>query len=494
MKERIAIIDFGARYNQLIAEAVLNCGVYAELLPPDASVERIKGDCLSGLILSGCYDSVYAPGSRNCTDGIFSLGVPILGICYGMQLISHKLGGKVEPAPVKEFGRTFVRFDRDRLFEGIPDSVMWMYHNDWVGSIPEGFNIIAETDGCPHGAISCETRGIYAVQFHPEVKHSEYGQKLFENFVLGICGCKGGMTFEMLADELASGIADRVGPHRIAAPLSCGIDSITAAALAKRAVGDRLICLFIDHGLYRENEPAELMALFSDAGLNTVYVDACQSFSNKLNGACSIKQKRERFSEEYARILQNEASKLGAEFLLQATCMHDMFDEPDASVILKTPNNANGIEPDSTFKGILEPLNGRIRHETLSLAKALGLPAKLISRMPLPPAGMAELFCGALDANSLQTLRKAEHIISEELANNGVFDMISRCYASLIEHRGTAGLSCHTLVLRAVKHTEEMTVECVELPFKLLTELGLKLKRALPEVSRVVYDFTPDKI
>ncbi|MBQ2111442.1 MAG: glutamine-hydrolyzing GMP synthase, partial [Clostridia bacterium] len=300
--ERIVIINFGAQYNQLIARRVREAGVYSELLPPDASIEAIRGDGLSGVILSGGPDSCYQPGARTCSPEIFELGVPVLGICYGMQLMCQLLGGTVGPAPVREYGRTFVRFGENRLFSGMEDSICWMSHNDAVLKAPEGFRVIAETDDCPVAAVCCEERGLYAVQFHPEVRHTEYCAEFFRNFVREICKCTGSWSVGGIADELIAAVRAQVGNGRVVAGLSGGVDSSVAATLVHRAIGDRLTCIFVDHGLLRLGEAEEVMDYYrNEIGLNVIEVDAKERFLTKLAGVSEPEAKRKIIGTEFIR-------------------------------------------------------------------------------------------------------------------------------------------------------------------------------------------------
>ena len=494
--ERIVILDFGAQYNQLIARAVRECGVYSELLPPTATVEQIRGEGLSGLILSGSYDSVYKEGSRTCTDGIFSLGVPILGICYGMQLISHKLGGKVEPAPVKEFGRTFVRFKEDRLFKGIPDSIMWMNHNDWVCTLPEGFICIAETDDCAHGAMSCPERNIYAVQFHPEVKHSEYRLKLFDNFVHDICGCKGGWSMDNLAGELIEQVRAQVGESRVVAGLSGGVDSSVAATLVHRAIGDRLTCIFVDHGLLRENEAEDVMEHYRNIGLNVIQVDARKRFLDRLAGVTEPESKRKIIGEEFIRVFEEEARKIGAEYLLQGTIYPDVIESgAGGAAVIKSHHNVGGLPKDIGFKGLVEPLRSLFKDEVRELGEKLDMPAELVWRQPFPGPGLAVRVMGDITEEKLEILRKSDYILRDEIKKAGLERAIWQYFTVFTGVRsvGVQGddRTYHNVIaVRAVTSTDAMTVEFSEIPFEVLRRISSRIIAETPGVNRVVYDIT----
>ena len=300
--ERIVIINFGAQYNQLIARRVREAGVYSELLPPDSPIEKIKGDGLCGIILSGGPDSAYLEGARTCSDELFNLGVPVLGICYGMQLMCQKLGGKVGPAPTREYGKTPMHFKRSPLFKDMPDSITWMSHNDSCLVCPPGFEIIASSDNCEICAFANEERRLYGVQFHPEVNHTEYCKQFFHNFVYEICGCKGGWSMANLANQLIEEVRAKVGNGRVVAGLSGGVDSSVAATLVHKAIGDRLTCIFVDHGLLRLNEAEEVMGFYrNEIGLNVIEVNAKDRFLSKLAGVTEPERKRKMKQRKSAR-------------------------------------------------------------------------------------------------------------------------------------------------------------------------------------------------
>ncbi len=491
--ERIVILDFGSVYDTFIARAVRECGVYCELLPSSSTIEQIRGGGLSGLILSGCYDSVYAEGSRTCTDEIFSLGVPILGICYGMQLISHKLGGRVERAPVTEYGKTFVRFSEDRLFKGIPDSIMWMNHNDWVCALPDGFKCTAETDGCPHGAMSCEERGIYAVQFHPEVKCSEHRLTLFKNFLYDICACRGGWSPLSSAEELICGIRAEAGGECAAAFLYGDIGSTLAAALARRALGSGLCCVFVDHGLYRENEAEALMALYREAGLEPKYVDAKERFLSRLSGVSDPVEKRGRVFTELKRVIAEETRKCGAAWLVSGGLIPEAA-EGEAAICL-SKGDAGDLFERSGLKGIIEPVKNLFADEARALCAKLGLPDALLRRAPFPASGLACRIIGEVTNEKLDALRCADRIFCEEFEKAGLAGSVGRAFAV---HTGIPTISVSgndtayqsAIAIRAAGITDAVTAEFAELPYEVLRRVSKRIISETAGVNRVVYDIT----
>ena len=495
--ERIVIINFGAQYNQLIARRVREAGVYSELLPPDASIEAIRGDGLSGVILSGGPDSCYQPGARTCSPEIFELGVPVLGICYGMQLMCQLLGGTVGPAPVREYGRTFVRFGENRLFSGMEDSICWMSHNDAVLKAPEGFRVIAETDDCPIAAVCCEERGLYAVQFHPEVKHTEYCAEFFHNFVREICGCRGSWSIEGIADELIASVRAQVGNGRVVAGLSGGVDSSVAATLVHRAIGDRLTCIFVDHGLLRLGEAEEVMDYYrNEIGLNVIEVDAKERFLTKLAGVSEPEAKRKIIGTEFIRVFEAEAKKIGADFLLQGTIYPDVIESGTGGAqVIKSHHNVGGLPKNIAFKGLVEPLRILFKDEVRMLGESLGMPAPLVWRQPFPGPGLAIRVIGDITEEKLDILRRSDLILREEIAKAGLDRAVWQYFTVFTGLRSVGVMGdCrtydYTIAVRAVTSTDAMTVEFAELPYDLLRRISNRIIAETPHVNRVVFDIT----
>lgn len=495
--ERIVILDFGAQYNQLIARRVREQGVYSELLPPMSSLERIKGDGLSGVILSGSPDSVYAPDGRRCLEGVFELGVPVLGICYGMQLMTHMLGGKVEKAPVREYAGVKAFFEPSPLFDGMPDSTVWMSHNDMVTRMPEGFRAISSTADCPIAGMENAARRLYAVQFHPEVAHTEYCARFFYNFTHVICGCKGGWSPEGLIDGIIADIRERVGSRRVVAGLSGGVDSSVAAALVSRAVGDRLTCIFVDHGLLRKNEAEEVMHFYREnMGLNVIEVDAKEYFLSQLAGVAEPEQKRKIIGESFVRVFEREAKKIGgAELLLQGTIYPDVIESGSGGAsVIKSHHNVGGLPEKFGFE-LLEPLRPFFKDEVRAIGEALGMPKELVWRQPFPGPGLGIRIIGDITEEKLSILRESDWILRDEIKKAGMEREIWQYFTVFTGMRsvgvmGDSRTYDYAIGVRAVVSTDAMTVEFAEIPHKLLRKISNRIIAEVPHVNRVVYDIT----
>lgn len=495
--ERIVILDFGAQYNQLIARRVREQGVYSELLPPMSSLERIKGDGLSGVILSGSPDSVYAPDGRRCLEGVFELGVPVLGICYGMQLMTHMLGGKVEKAPVREYAGVKAFFEPSPLFDGMPDSTVWMSHNDMVTRMPEGFRAISSTADCPIAGMENAARRLYAVQFHPEVAHTEYCARFFYNFTHVICGCKGGWSPEGLIDGIIADIRERVGSRRVVAGLSGGVDSSVAAALVSRAVGDRLTCIFVDHGLLRKNEAEEVMHFYREnMGLNVIEVDAKEYFLSQLAGVAEPEQKRKIIGESFVRVFEREAKKIGgAELLLQGTIYPDVIESGSGGAsVIKSHHNVGGLPEKFGFE-LLEPLRPFFKDEVRAIGEALGMPKELVWRQPFPGPGLGIRIIGDITEEKLSILRESDWILRDEIKKAGMEREIWQYFTVFTGMRsvgvmGDSRTYDYAIGVRAVVSTDAMTVEFAEIPHNLLRKISSRIIAEVPHVNRVVYDIT----
>lgn len=495
--ERIVILNFGAQYNQLIARRVREAGVYSELLPPTSSIDTIVGSGLSGIILTGGPDSVYDDDARSCLNSIYTLGIPVLGICYGMQLMSSHFGAKVGPAPTREYGKTLTYFDDSPLFKGIPASITWMSHNDSVLTCPEGFKIISHTDGCDICGIECADKKLFGVQFHPEVAHTEYCKTLFDNFVHGICGCVGEWSMDSLADELIEEIRNQVGDCRVVAGLSGGVDSSVAATLVHNAIGDRLTCIFVDHGLLRKNEAAEVMNYYrNEIGLNVIEVDAKDRFLSKLAGVSEPERKRKIIGEEFIRVFEEEAKKIGADYLLQGTIYPDVVESGmGGSAVIKSHHNVGGLPDDISFKGLVEPLRKLFKDEVRRLGESLGMPAPLVWRQPFPGPGLAIRILGDITEEKLDILRQSDYILRDEIAKAGLDRSIWQ-YFTVFTGMKTVGVMGdkrtydYIIGIRAVVSTDAMTVEFAELPYPLLRRISSRIIAETPHVNRVVLDIT----
>ena len=495
--ERIVILDFGAQYNQLIARRVREQGVFSELLPPMSPIERIRGEGLSGIILSGSPDSVYSETGRRCLPEVFELGVPVLGICYGMQLMTYMLGGRVAAAPVREYAGVRTHFYESPLFKDMPDSVVWMSHNDMVTDMPEGFERVASTQDCPVAAMQNLERRLFAVQFHPEVAHTEYCAQFFKNYVHGVCGCAGGWSPAGLVDELTENVRKQVGGRRVVAGLSGGVDSSVAAALVSRAVGDRLTCIFVDHGLLRKNEAEEVMHFYREnMKLNVIEVDAKEYFLEQLKGVSEPERKRKIIGESFVRVFEREAKKIGgAELLLQGTIYPDVIESGSGGAsVIKSHHNVGGLPEKFGFE-LLEPLRPFFKDEVRALGEALGVPKDLVWRQPFPGPGLGIRVLGDITEEKLTILRESDYVLRDEIKKAGLDRKIWQYFTVFtgmhsVGVMGDSRTYDYAIAVRAVKTTDAMTVEFADIPFDVLRKISNRIIAEVPHVNRVVYDIT----
>ncbi len=498
MPERIAVLDFGAQYNQLIARRVREAGVFSELLPYNAPLSRIRGDALSGVILSGGPDSAYWEGAKRCDPGVFELGVPVLGVCYGMQLMAQQLGGRVGEAPVREFGRTAIRFAKSPLFAGVDSETVWMTHNDAVLALPQGFRTIAATEHCPIAAFADDARRLYGIQFHAEVAHTPQGERIFRNFLQNICGCACTYSVAGLSDALIDQVRAQVGDARVLGALSGGVDSSVASVLVHRAVGDRLTCIFVDHGLLRENEAEEVLGFYRDKlRLNVVAVDARRRFLDRLAGVTEPERKRKIIGEEFIRVFEEEAKKLGgADYLLQGTIYPDVIESgTETGATIKSHHNVGGLPRDVGFKGLVEPLRMLFKDEVRALGEHLGIAHELVWRQPFPGPGLAVRILGEITEEKLAILRRSDAILREEIRLAGLAEQIWQYFTVFTGIRSVGVMGDlrtydYTIGVRAVTSTDAMTVEWAELPYPLLRRISERIIAEVPHVNRVVYDIT----
>ncbi len=498
MPERIAVLDFGAQYNQLIARRVREAGVFSELLPYNAPLSRIRGDALSGIILSGGPDSAYWEDAKRCDPGVFELGVPVLGVCYGMQLMAQQLGGRVGEAPVREFGRTAIRFAKSPLFAGVDSETVWMTHNDAVLALPQGFRTIAATEHCPIAAFADDARRLYGIQFHAEVAHTPQGERIFRNFLQNICGCACTYSVAGLSDALIDQVRAQVGDARVLGALSGGVDSSVASVLVHRAVGDRLTCIFVDHGLLRENEAEEVLGFYRDKlRLNVVAVDARRRFLDRLAGVTEPERKRKIIGEEFIRVFEEEAKKLGgADYLLQGTIYPDVIESgTETGATIKSHHNVGGLPRDVGFKGLVEPLRMLFKDEVRALGEHLGIAHELVWRQPFPGPGLAVRILGEITEEKLAILRRSDAILREEIRLAGLAEQIWQYFTVFTGIRSVGVMGDlrtydYTIGVRAVTSTDAMTVEWAELPYPLLRRISERIIAEVPHVNRVVYDIT----
>jgi GMP synthase (glutamine-hydrolysing) len=497
MRERVVVLDFGGQYNQLIARRVREAGVYSELIPHDAPLSRIKGDCLSAIILTGGPDSVYAEDAKTCDNAIFDLGVPVLGICYGMQYIAKVFGGEISSAAIREYGHTQIDASSHPLLKGL-GSVVWMNHNDSVTRAPAGFDAIARTDACPVAAFADEKRRLYGIQFHAEVTHTENGKQLFQNFLSLVCGLKCDYSAANLKDELIGQIKKQVGKSRVIGALSGGVDSSVASVLVHQAIGDQLTCIFVDHGLLRENEAEQVMRVYRDTlSLNIIKVDARERFLAKLAGVTEPEKKRKIIGEEFIRVFEEESKKLGGgEYLLQGTIYPDVIESGTSSAsTIKSHHNVGGLPKDIGFIGLVEPLRMLFKDEVRELGESLGIPHELVWRQPFPGPGLAIRVLGDITEEKLHILRRSDAIFREEIKNAGLAEAIWQYFTVFTGMRSVGVMGDmrtydYVIGVRAVTSTDAMTVEWAEIPYPVLRRISERIIGEVPHVNRVVYDIT----
>ena len=495
----VIVLDFGGQYNQLIARRVRDCNVYCEVLSYKTPLAEIKKKNPTGIIFTGGPNSVYLEDSPSISKEIFELGVPVLGICYGIQLIAHLLGGKVATAPTSEYGKTETFYRNDcLLFAELPEKgISWMSHTDYIAELPEGFTAAAHTAHCPTAAMQNSKRKIYGVQFHPEVLHSENGIAMLHNFLYRVCGCTGDWTMKQYAQTAIAQIRETVGDKKILLGLSGGVDSSVAAALLSKAVGSQLTCIFVDHGLMRKNEGDEVVAAFKDWDINFVRVNAEQRFLDKLAGVSEPEAKRKIIGEEFIRVFEAEAKKIGTvDYLAQGTIYPDVIESGtgDAAVI-KSHHNVGGLPDYVDFKEIIEPLRMLFKDEVRALGTELGLPDYLVWRQPFPGPGLAIRVIGEITKDKLETLRDADYIFREEIAKAGLDRDIHQYFAVLTSMRSVGVMGDfrtydYTLALRGVTTTDFMTADFARIPYEILEKISSRIVNEVKNINRVVYDIT----
>ena len=500
--EKILVLDFGGQYNQLIARRVRECSVYCEVKPYTTSLEEIKGFAPIGIIFTGGPGSVYEKDSPQVDPGIFRLGIPILGICYGCQLIAHHLGGQVTPAQedsAREYGKTETYYDTTcPIFKGLPEKgISWMSHGDYMANVPEDFQLVAHSDACPNVAIADVQRGFYGVQYHPEVNHTENGVSMIRNFLYEVCGAAGDWTMEDYKNTAIRQIRETVGTGKVLLALSGGVDSSVCAALLAEAIGSQLTCVFVDHGLMRLNEGDEVEKAFGKWAMNFVRVDAESRYLRKLAGVTEPEHKRKIIGEEFIRIFEEEAGKIGAvDFLAQGTIYPDVIESGtgDAAVI-KSHHNVGGLPDCVDFKEIIEPLRLLFKDEVRQLGRELGLPEYLVSRQPFPGPGLAIRIIGDITKDKADTLRQADFIFRDEIARAGEDGNLNQYFAVLTNTRsvgvmGDGRTYDYTLALRAVTTDDFMTADWARIPYDVLDRISVRIVNEVRGINRIVYDIT----
>jgi len=499
IQEMILVLDFGSQYNQLITRRIREFGVYSELHPHTLTMEEIKKMNPKGIILSGGPNSVYDEKAFRCDEGIFELGIPVLGICYGMQLTTYTLGGKVEPAKHREYGKATINVKESApLFKDLPtDQVVWMSHGDLVADIPEGFQVDATSPSCPYAAISHPERRIYGVQFHPEVRHSEYGNDLLKNFVFQICGCSESWTMENFIEMEIQKIRETVGDKKVLCALSGGVDSSVVAVLIHKAIGDQLTCIFVDHGLLRKGEAESVMKTFSEGfNMNVIKVDAKDRFLSKLKGVTDPEQKRKIIGNEFIYVFDDEAAKLeGIDYLAQGTLYTDIIESgTQTAQTIKSHHNVGGLPEDMKFK-LIEPLNTLFKDEVRALGTELGIPDEIVWRQPFPGPGLGIRVLGEVTEEKLAIVRESDAILREEIKKAGLERDIWQYFTVLPDIRSVGVMGDqrtydHTIGIRAVTSIDGMTSDWARIPWEVLEVISTRIVNEVPHVNRVVYDIT----